>query len=158
MSGHPAPRPTRPASRIIVRRPEARFSKEFNLAIGRLQSKYPRLACYENEVGNGYRRSALDALRSEFNAESEKKILERIENTLERHRIQYGLLPGSPDKVVVYEGRFLGFELKAGKNDLEPSQVLFHGAAHGRGVFVTTCRAVDEIEPAFERALSGEVE
>ena len=123
-------------------RPEALLERQILLALGSM----PDVLAAKNEVGSGFSRGCLDALRSELDPGT----FARVSAILARWSITFGLGKGSPDLLVfVAPGRAILAELKAGSS-LSEDQQRWHAAARARGVNVQVWRSVAEAVAAVE--------
>lgn len=63
-----------------------------------------------------------------------------------------GLMPGWPDIIVLFDGLFIGIELKAGKGRMSDEQAAVqHGIIENGGWF-QVCRSLDEVQALLRRA------
>jgi hypothetical protein len=59
-------------------------------------------------------------------------------------------VPGTPDLLVMVDGKAIGIELKTPLGRLSPEQVACHAAWLRQGTPVVVCRSVDEVRQAIE--------
>lgn len=129
----------------VRQRPEARLERDVLLA----SRDYPNLLLLKNEVGQGYYKRVKDALRSALDRHPEAWRI--VEETLNRHRLTFGLGVGSPDLVGSLAGRALGLELKSESGRLTADQQRWLQAAQRRGALVGAPRSVDNFRRLIER-------
>ena len=64
-----------------------------------------------------------------------------------------GAMPGFPDILCLYKGRFIGLEVKTAKTKQNPNQIAVEEMikAHGGEYYVV--RSIDDVEPIFGKQL-----
>ena len=62
-----------------------------------------------------------------------------------------GVKAGTPDIIIMYEGKVLWIELKAGKNPLTDKQVEFHRLLKQAGLDVEIVRSIAELEATIRK-------
>lgn len=60
-----------------------------------------------------------------------------------------GVKPGLPDIIVLYRGRLIGIELKAGRGRASDAQDDLHAAWAAQGASVRMCRSLAEVDGAL---------
>jgi hypothetical protein len=58
--------------------------------------------------------------------------------------VKFGLGEGSPDLVGIYQGRFIGIEVKTPKGRLSDVQRRWHAIATQHGARIVTARSIEE--------------
>ena len=69
--------------------------------------------------------------------------------------VPYGLGVGSPDLVVILDGRWFALEVKAKEGELSAEQVKVHGIWRRFGALVFVVRSVADARAALEQARKG---
>ncbi|MGE0408095.1 MAG: VRR-NUC domain-containing protein, partial [Amphiplicatus sp.] len=64
-----------------------------------------------------------------------------------------GMKPGWPDLEVIYRGRFIGIELKAGKGRLSERQRIIHREIALAGGLVCVARSLDEVASSLAQLM-----
>ncbi len=112
------------------------------------------LVLLPNEVGVGFRGSALPALEAALRAFGPEAVDAAVA-VMNRNRIKYGLGVGSTDLVGVAYRRPFGLELKTEDGRLSEEQERFAAACHRRGIPCGVARSTEQAAEFFARVRRG---